>query len=698
MKMRFPSTWDEAMLKILLAAVFLLFFHAGALHAGDRDPWRLLDPLQKGERFHEDWSVEELSAGDEHLTIIIRKGSGALAQKVEVRLLQRDDEKPAFAKTHSFNILYMTARSAGAKTDEDLAAALLKLADIIRTNDRGDWKGPLGYSVWTGTLGVVLLLAFFLLAAAGFFPPLRQRLLAAGRHVGTLVQKRETILLCAVVVLAFVVRAPALQAPFEADMDAQRIFIAGQPLSQILLYQYEDARHPHLYYMLLHFVQYLSISERVMRMPSLVFSLLALVLAFVMVRARFSTGAALLVALLLAVCPPFVHHARQVSDTMLFSVMALAVVAAWERVGRSPDRAGFILLAAANILMLSAYYMGILVLLAEVVAALLDAKRRERLRSYGLALAAVLAGSGFTLLRLGRTFLEDLGLRQTADMFPAHLWGSRSGETMAGELLEMVLPSAATWAAALILAGCLALALFVALKRPFIRLWLLVLVLPPLALVLLATRVRLMPYYAVFTIPLVFMLAASGLQILFEEESFPWAAKRPFASYLKKLSVLFCGAWLLYAYSAGLLSDAGRIYGGSRIQASAADMAGVIRAGNLPRCIVCDFLPLSHLVMYYASTDPMALKRACVNREMPARTCSLGKEEVIALTDNARLGPSWREEAASALASMAGHDFWFLYNELTPNEKLLEVAQGRCTREASRGPLILYACTGPQPP
>jgi len=62
---------------------------------------------------------------------------------------------------------------------------------------------------------------------------------------------------------------PVSACPFVHDQDVQRIFTARLPLLEMLSFVSRTERHPPLYFLVLHVVEYFSQSEAAVRLPRL---------------------------------------------------------------------------------------------------------------------------------------------------------------------------------------------------------------------------------------------------------------------------------------------------------------------------------------------------------------------------------------------------------------------------------------------
>ncbi|MFH1438677.1 MAG: glycosyltransferase family 39 protein [Pseudomonadota bacterium] len=721
------------MRNIFPASIFstLLFLITSATIASSKDPAQLLQPLAEGAELGEGWILHNVEARPDSIIILIGKNTRRGAEAVEVRLLARDDAKPAFAKTRSFNIVY--SQHAGrdvASTPEDLDLALKRLSTIVGGNDDGQWLLAMSPDYYDRSLqaqpvaenggprpsaaldlsaggeaenkprglpgqgSVMFFLVFLLVLAAGFSRAFREAAAGLGDRVRGFAAHRAVWFLAAIVVLAFALRAWRLDVPFSADMDVQRIFIASRPLGDIVRHNYEDARHPQLTYILLHGAQLVSIREDVMRMPALLFSLLSIVLVFNLARRAFSVPAALFAAVILAVSPHFVFHGRQVSDTAFFTFLVLCAAAAYERAGRSPGRRSFALLAIVNVLMLYTYYLAGVALLAQAAAAAMDARRRRHWKHYLAVLALVLAAASPALADLFRVIALDTGLRQAAAQFPHQVWGAWAWQDVARAAAGMALPM--TWTAFVAGASILFLAA-AAIRMPgnsLMRLCGLLTVLPVTALLLAAGCVRVMPYYAVFALPCYALLLAGGLDLVLAGETARLEAEGGLGRFWRRAAAVFLAAGCVLAFSADLSLQAGSLYSGGSPGRDVKDMAGIIDRAGRDRTIVCSFTPLAGLLIYYASPDAVALERTCVVQDSPALACERGGEKVIALTDNARLVPGWEEKSGQALLRVMDEEksLWFVYNRLMPDNRVYDIIAAACRAEAASGPLLLYSC------
>jgi len=696
----------------ILPALLASGLAAGECRAGD-DPLALLDPFGQGDTLPGGWTIDGVQASPD--AIAIRLAARPDRREAEILLLRRDEGRPAFSRTPSFNIVLVAHGAEGAETDEDLAVALRALSDAIARNDDGRWRLPEspGYhgrglasgrridggttdpayvpdarakartrSVPVDLVALAALLA--ILAGAGTSRAFRRLFESALGWIDRAAGLYSVPLVSAVLVLALLVRARSLGIPFEADMDAQRIFIAARPIGDILLHDYPDARHPQLYYMLLHFIQAVSISEQAMRLPSLVFSVLAILAAYLIVLRAATPTMALFTAAVLAISPHLVFHARQVSDTMLFTFLVLASVVAYARTVRRPSTPGLVALAVVDVLMIYTYYLGWIVLAAQVLAAALDARVRARPRPYLACLGGAVCAGALSLRDLVLLIASDVQLRQAAEIHPAHVWGSQDRAEILEGIADMILPASLHPVGIIVYVAAIGAA--ASRPRPAgVQLCLIASATLAASLVLGAPFVRLLPYYALAAFPLLVVAISSGLVRLYR-----LPVDGEWTGHARRVAVVLAALAVVYGFAADMRIRSREIYGPG--EGAIARIADRIVLDGPGRTIVTGFVPQTHLIVYYASSDPLALSRACEVAGSPALICTHGGETVIALTDNARMSPGWEARAARALEEARSKDLWFVMSRLMPSPAVLEILESSCREEMVLDPYVLYAC------
>jgi mannosyltransferase len=260
--------------------------------------------------------------------------------------------------------------------------------------------------------------------------------------------------------------------------EALSVNIARLPVHELLAALREDGSPP-LYYLLLHgWIVLFGIGAGAVRALSVVFSLLALPVAYLVGRrldGRYAGAAAML---LLAACPFAIRYATETRMYALVMLLALAIVVAVLRAAERPNPSRLALVALlAGMLALTHYWT--LFLLAAGEIGLLVQAYRERWR--GPALRILLAAPCGALL-----FLPWL----PSFLFQTHHTGTPwaalpTWRDVAGTLRQWAGPGAAGLALAVLLG---ALALWAVPRRPARRL--LLIGLGALVLGLVASRVQ----------------------------------------------------------------------------------------------------------------------------------------------------------------------------------------------------------------
>jgi uncharacterized membrane protein len=241
-----------------------------------------------------------------------------------------------------------------------------------------------------------------------------------------------------------------------------------------------DEAHPPLYFILLRIWEIaFGDSERAVRSPDVIFSLLAILLLFFTARDSIGAATALWACLLMAVAQPQIQFAQEARNYMPVVSFSLLAVLSIQRLRRNPSAGAATLLdasllGASLLAMMLTHYFAAGAAGAIAVYAILNLRgRARRLAITSIAIAAL------SFLLLWGPFLlrqhANIGLNYTwtADASPGHLL--RTGARLLNLPWRLVaeLPAAAPMR---LLAGACGLAFYLmiliaCIRRPALRLW-----------------------------------------------------------------------------------------------------------------------------------------------------------------------------------------------------------------------------------
>lgn len=128
-----------------------------------------------------------------------------------------------------------------------------------------------------------------------------------------------------------------------------------------------DPAHPPFYYMLLHFFLYLGKSEFILRLPSVIFGILSIPLAYNVGKTFFGAREGLLSAFLLSISPVFVYYSQEARMYTLFAFLSLLSLFFFYTAIRKNDNrlwAGYII---STVLDIYTHYFAFLVISVEVM-------------------------------------------------------------------------------------------------------------------------------------------------------------------------------------------------------------------------------------------------------------------------------------------------------------------------------------------
>jgi len=655
--------------------------------AASADPAELFAPVETGEELAPGWELDGVEADDD--AIVVRLDPGGLAPALIVRLTRRDEEGGAFCRTRSFNIVYLS-EGEGGRTPEDIHRAMESLCRLVEKNDRGQielerFAGPASAPAgvawrWPGWPNLLVLLLLGLLAgvALGVKPVGR-----AAAWTASVVERRDWMVLAVMLVPLAVLRFWSLDLPFDADYMTQRLFFGSLDIGDILAHDYPDQRHPQLFYLVLHFFLYFGHQEWLARLPAVLFSLGSAVALFALARPYLGGLRSLVGVLLFMLSTSFFEHSRDVSDLSLFIMLALLACHLFLRCLREPTLRRLILLAAVETAMFYAYYMAVLVLFAQFVIVMVIARSRKFLRLWiALGSACLLALPAFW--DLVTLVLADVGTRQVAGQFPAHVWGEQAGVQLFSEFAALLVPAT--------LFGVLLplLALLGACrwgrrswKRPEFLLLVVLLLVSLLVIGLAVVLVRLRPYYLLFLLPPFLILVVAGCLGL------PGSGTR----------VVRAAGWvvmglLIFVHANDLAWRAPRIMSAEG-RGHFRRVGAVIRHGG-PDTVVADPDMLHTILIYYSFPRPLEMYRQCRWDDQPVH-CRRGSQRFVSLTGMSRMRAGWDQVALERLEELGNDPFWFVYTRRFENPTLLAHLRARCSNRGEWGPLLLYRCPANNP-
>lgn len=469
--------------------------------------------------------------------------------------------------------------------------------------------------------------------------------------------------------------------PLDADYMTQRLFFGSLDIGDILLHRYNDARHPQLFYLVLHFFLYLGHREWLARLPAMFFSLTAMVSFFFLARRFTGNSGGLLGVLLLGLSFPFLQQSRDISDITLFVTLVLLSCHLLLYSLEKTTLATVLLFAAVEACMFYTYYFAVLVLAAQVIALLRHARSRSfRPLWLGLAGSLLLALPAFGDLL--SVIIFDMQTRQLAHQFPHHIWGENTPIRYLQQVFSLLLTGGIPGA---LLGGVAVFGLVRFAQgqrsRPGFTLVTALLAVGLVVVSLSVLLVRLMPYYLLFLLPLVLILLVLGS--LGSGRQVDTSAGRRALSWALAALVVFSYGRQTVAYSHGLYHGTGHDH--------FRKLGELIRSERMPHTVVIDPDMLHTIVLYYCFPRPLAMYRTCRFEGAPVH-CRLDGWRLVALTAMARMKPGWEGEALERLELLGDEHFWFVYDQTFSNKPLLEYLTGHCRQRAAFERLRVFLC------
>jgi hypothetical protein len=656
--------------------------------AAAADPAELFAPVEVGGELSPGWELDDVEAVDD--AIMVRLNPGGTAPALAVRLTLRDEDSGAFCRTKSFNIVYLTEGGEGGRTPEEIHHALDALCRLVKQNDRGQielerFAGPVSASPgvhwrWPGWSSLLVLLLLGVLAAVALFTKPVER---AAAWAGAAVERFDWLVLAVMLVPLAVLRFCCLDIPFDADYMTQRVFFGSLGIGDILAHDYQDQRHPQLFYLVLHFFLYFGHQEWLMRLPAVLFSLGSAVALFALARPYLGGLRSLLCVLLLMLSTSFFEHSRDVSDLSLFIMLALLACHLFLRCLKEPGTRLLIVFAAVETLMFYAYYMAVLVLFAQLVIVMVFARSKKFFKLWiALGAACLLAVPAFW--DLVALVLADVGTRQVAGQFPAHVWGEQAVMQMLSDFAALVVPATlfGVLTPVMVLAGAWRWGRR-AWKRPEFLLLVVLLVVSLVVIGLAVVLVRLRPYYLLFLLPPYLMLVVAGCLGL------PGSGLR----IVRAVGWVVMGL-MVFVHAGDLAWRAPRIMSAEGRE-HFSKVGQVVRQGGADT-VVADPDMMHTILIYYCFPRPLEIYRQCRWHDRPVH-CRLGSERLVSLTGMSRMRAGWEQEALARIGELEGLPFWFVYTDRFENRPLLDHLRGTCSVRGGWGPLTLFLCPASHP-
>ncbi len=692
---RSRPTRGSGRVSLLACAVGTLFLLAGAARA---DGPRCLPPsagqvvsalVERGELARaapEGWTFQSADIDRDRLVIAFRTGP---EETVRIALLDLEAEA---GPDHGRWFSYSPIAEPVALTTLQRRGLLQVAAAVDGAFERSPWivchpRGPgqqdddlLSAIPWSWMLtgGLFGLLLALLLSLDRTAPALQRAAAWIDRHPWPL--------LMAMLVPMAAARLLHLDIPFDGDYATQRVFFASLDLGDILAHHYDDARHPQLFYVVLHFFLRFGHAEWITRLPAVLFSLTTAVALFLFSRPILGGLRALVAVGLLGLSVPFLFHSRDVSDVTLFLTLALLSSHLLVRSLRSPTPGVLTGLVLAETAMLYSYYMAVLIAGAHALVLLVHG-RQARLKGVWIAAAVAALLSVPALIDFFRVFAGDQETRQVASLYPQHLWGDRQPGEFLAELMGLLAPAGLAgmlWGL-LGIAGAVRLCLFRR-SRPE-GLLILALLGMAVGVVLVGVFVvRLKPYYLIYLLPLAALLVVAG-GLGLGASSGPVSRIGP---VWRKVG-LFALCLTLAGQAAEFHRSLPAIYNRND-HALYERLAETVAAAGGPDTVITDPNSLHTILLYYLFPEPLSAYRTCSRDESDAISCRHQGRRLFSLTSMPRMRPGWKSLSLANLRRHTGEPFWFVYTDHFANQDLLDHLAGSCQARGKWDHLQLFRC------
>lgn len=528
----------------------------------------LVAPLRPGASVVPGYLLGAARRGDEgDVVLTVAPPTGAPA--VEIHILDRGRWE-GIGESQRYGVAYESPRT---HADEATAVAVVDaILARVRANESrvavpvealrlpGDTHRPSALERMLGRLAGPWRIPFGILLVVG-----------VAAFASTRARFRGSALL--LFALGLALRLPHLGLPFERDQDVQRLFTGAEDLVDILTGVGLRDRHPPLYFVVLHVVEWAGQSEAVARFPAAFAGACAgpLLVAYGALAGR-SPRLAALAGLVATVSPVLVLRAREVSSIPLFALVLLAMAASVARDLEHPTEASRSATIGTHATSFYLYYTAPFAVLGELaVLAYLRSLASARRVVIGAALGAP------PLALLVATMLRDHGARVAAAERPDLAWGHRgAAETLVAGVREL----ADAVGAPVLAFAVVAVAWGVRRRDPFTMLPAAIVVANVVGIALVAPIARVQPYYAIAVVPCVLAALLAG-------------APRGRASVVATPAIALAAALTV----ASALLGAGRLYRASPNAFAPRFVATIARSG-IPRIVTVAHYDATLLAYY----------------------------------------------------------------------------------------------------
>jgi hypothetical protein len=519
----------------------------------------------------------------------------------------------------------------------------------------------------------------------------RAGLLAACDGLQARLEQPGLLLEAAVLAGALFLRFFHSRLPAFEGGEIMRLFIAYLPPLDNLVHSH-DARHPGLYFAVVHWPLVLSgFSVAAVRAVGIAFSAAAVVLAGAVVRRHAGRGPALAAMALLAASPVFLRLSREIGDFSLFVMLALAAILSYQRALDTASRADKALLALSAGLCLLSSYAAVTIYAALALHALLDQKRRQQL-AWPLGLALLIGTPA--VVQLALMMPRELAEKRLAVSAQVYLWGSGGPGELARDAARELFTQR-LWPLAL---SAAALAVLLNWSRLAARGPIALIAACNLALLGGASLFRMKPYYAVFLQVAAILLVASLMEPL------PRTAPLSLGSYARRLAPPFALVILGAAFTLELHRDWESLYiQGANFRTSIrapleqvkqdGGTTVIFEVGHDKVSVAYHFFekPFESFANFFR---PDPARRPCGLQDGYLLCCDEGSARCLyVLSEGIRLPPDWKALAVPKLdALLAAGPAHFLYDLSFPNEPLRARLEAACAPRYRGSRYQLYSC------
>ena len=190
-----------------------------------------------------------------------------------------------------------------------------------------------------------------------------------------IIGKKKEIILLAVVLLALILQLYHLGYKSLWLDEVFSFQVSSLDLREIL--DYPEYIHPHLYYIILHFFLYLGDSDFLVRLPSVVFSVLCIPLVYILGKDFFDYRVGLLSAFLIAISPFFYWYAQEARMYTLLSLFSLCSLIFFYNAIQKNDVKLWIGFIASTSFGIYTHYFAFLIILTEFLFLAVFIKRYQ---------------------------------------------------------------------------------------------------------------------------------------------------------------------------------------------------------------------------------------------------------------------------------------------------------------------------------